>query len=155
MAFMDEVGVRRILGDLHLVITQETDTKLNMLKTQVNTEVDGKLINLDQNIRNDMASNESILNDKFKQAIILLETSITDLQHQSAQCIGGIATAEVKINEALGSKIFEEKSREFADLVSKHLVTLKLNTDDLEGRAKQEFLKYQEVLKDIESRAGE
>ena len=96
MAAPDAAAFKVMADALHQQITQETDAKCDTFKTEVG---------------NQLSIQEDNLNEKFKQAIILLETSITDLQHQTAQCIGGIATAEVKINQALGSKIFEEKSK--------------------------------------------
>ena len=54
----------------------------------------------------------------------------------------------------MGSKVFTEKSIQFADIVDKALIQQKQSTDTLKEDAKVDLFKYQEILKDMEKRAG-
>ena len=147
MASINEATLMLKLKELYDQITKETDAKLNTLEQAFDVKLNTTQIDYVTKI--DGAKQETIdLKALTKKGYEQLEEAVSIIDQS-------ISSIEVRLKESMGSKVFTEKSAQFADIVDKALIQQQLNTDNLKQEAKEEFVKYQEVLKDIETRAGE
>ena len=132
MASIDGAQLK-VFGDrLYKQITDETDAKILTLDKNIYDKVNSIEVDYNTKIVSIWSDDDGLIDLKrqFKEAVKQLSDSVGDI-HQS------ISSIEVRIKEAMGQKVFEEKSTQFADMVGKHLVGLRQNTDTLEEKAKE------------------
>ena len=151
MASIDEAQLK-VFGDLlYKQITDETDVKISALTqsftdklNNMEIDYDAKILNVWSDDKNGLTNLKTMTKEEVKK----LDDAVVDINQT-------ISSIEVRLKESMGSKVFMEKSTQFADIVDKALTSQKINTDTTKEDAKVEFLKYQDILKDIENRAGE
>ena len=145
MASIDEAALMGKLKELHDEILVKVDTKIYALEQAFGVKLN--TTEIDYNTKIDGAKQEATaevtdLKALTKKAYDQQEDAVSNLDQS-------ISSLEVRLKESMGSKVFTEKSIQFADIVDKALIQQKQSTDTLKEDAQTEFLKYQYKLKDI------
>ena len=151
MASINEAALKVLMDKMYDLISQETDVKINALNqlmfakvNDMESDYNTKIVDTKQAATVEVSDLKAVTKKAYEQH----EDSVANIEQN-------LSSIEVRLKESMGSKVFTEKSIQFTDIVDKALIQQKLSTDTLKEDAKVEFLKYQEIWKDIEKRVGE